>query len=102
MSIVFHNCNSKTNALCKVNLVLCLWDSKILALRKSKCDCRCPPVPPVQSYTIAFRDGVAFTFRLSPSSAAGSQLRRRMKNELNVPPNVERLVLGCIDADVCK
>ena len=27
---------------------------------------------------------------------------RRMKNELNFPPNFERLVLGCIDADVCK
>ena len=29
-------------------------------------------------------------------------LRRRMNNELNFPPNVERLVLGCIDADFCK
>jgi hypothetical protein len=25
-------------------------------------------------------------------------LRRRMNNELNFPPNFERLVLGCIDA----
>ena len=31
-----------------------------------------------------------------------SWLRRRMKNELNSPPNFERLVLGCIDADFCK
>ena len=31
-----------------------------------------------------------------------SPLRRRMKNELNFPPNFERLVLGCIDADFCK
>ena len=33
------------------------------------------------------------------------QLRRRMNNEinaLNFPPNFERLVLGCIDADFCK
>ena len=29
-------------------------------------------------------------------------LRRRMKNELNFPPNFEGLVLGCIDADFCK
>ena len=29
-------------------------------------------------------------------------VRRRMKNELNFPPNFERLVLGCIDADFCK
>ena len=29
-------------------------------------------------------------------------LRRRMNNELNFPPNFERLVLGCIDADFCK
>ena len=25
-----------------------------------------------------------------------------LKNELNFTPNFERLVLGCIDADVCK
>ena len=31
-----------------------------------------------------------------------SRLRRRMNNELNFPPNFERLVLGCIDADFCK
>ena len=29
-------------------------------------------------------------------------LRRRMNIELNFPPNFERLVLGCIDADFCK
>ena len=29
-------------------------------------------------------------------------IRRRVKNELNFPPNFERLVLGCIDADFCK
>ena len=29
-------------------------------------------------------------------------LRRRMNDELNFPPNFERLVLGCIDADFCK
>ena len=28
--------------------------------------------------------------------------RRRMNNELNFPPNFERLVLGCINADFCK
>ena len=31
-----------------------------------------------------------------------ARLRRRMNNELNFPPNFERLVLGCIDADFCK
>ena len=25
-----------------------------------------------------------------------------MNNEMNFPPNFERLVLGCIDADFCK
>ena len=29
----------------------------------------------------------------------GAELRRRMNNELNFPPNFQRLVLGCIDAD---
>ena len=31
-----------------------------------------------------------------------AELRRRMNDELNFPPNFERLVLGCIDADFCK
>ena len=31
-----------------------------------------------------------------------AELRRRMNDELNFPPNCERLVLGCIDADFCK
>ena len=31
-----------------------------------------------------------------------AQVRRRMNNELNFPPNSERLVLGWIDADFCK
>ena len=45
---------------------------------------------------------------LGPSSAQGlpdfvnTQVRRRMKNELNFPPNFEGLVLGCTDADFCK
>ena len=30
------------------------------------------------------------------------RLRRRVNNELNFPPNFERLVLGCIDADFIK
>ena len=30
------------------------------------------------------------------------QVRTRMNNELNFPPNFERVVLGCIDADFCK
>ena len=30
------------------------------------------------------------------------RLRGRMNIELNFPPNFERLVLGCIDADFCK
>ena len=33
------------------------------------------------------------------SRRAAAGLRRRMNNELNFPPNFERLVLGCIDAD---
>ena len=33
---------------------------------------------------------------------APARIRRRMNNELNFPPNFERLVLGCIDADFCK
>ena len=48
--------------------------------------------------------------RNPPASAAPTRnrptpekgLRRRMNNELNFPPNFERLVLGCIDADFCK
>ena len=32
------------------------------------------------------------------ASQLASELRRSMNNELNFPPNVERLVLGCIDA----
>ena len=31
-----------------------------------------------------------------------SRIRRRMNNELNFPPNFERLVLGCINADFCN
>ena len=30
------------------------------------------------------------------------RVRREMNIELNHPPNLERLVLGCIDADFCK
>ena len=37
----------------------------------------------------------------TPTRPAPS-LRRRMNIELNFPPNFERLVLGCIDADFCK
>ena len=41
--------------------------------------------------------------RPAPAPArAPPGLRRRMKNELNFPPNFERLVLGCIGADFCK
>ena len=36
------------------------------------------------------------------SDLDGSQLRRHTNNEWNFPPNFERLVLGCIDADFCK
>ena len=35
-------------------------------------------------------------------AADGQGLRRQMKNELSFPPNLEGLVLGCIDADFCK
>ena len=38
----------------------------------------------------------------SAPPAAEAQVRRRMNNELNFPPNSEGLVLGCIDADFCK
>ena len=37
-----------------------------------------------------------------PRGVGAARLRRRMKNELNFPPNFEGLVLGCIDADFCK
>ena len=36
------------------------------------------------------------------SMLVASGLRRRMNNELNFPPNFERLVLGCITADFCE
>ena len=36
------------------------------------------------------------------NQGGGVGVRRRMNNELNSPPNFERLVLGCIDADSCK
>ena len=34
--------------------------------------------------------------------AAVVAVRRRVNHELDYPPNFERLVLGCIDADFCK
>ena len=43
-----------------------------------------------------------FRTAIPAESGAGPYLRRRMNNELNFPPNCERLVLGCIDADFCK
>ena len=45
------------------------------------------------------------TGRAGPAGVAlgvNPRLRRRMKNELNFPPNFEMLVLGCIDSDFCK
>ena len=45
-------------------------------------------------------DGAPAPVRLGEAPAA--PVRRRMNNELNFPPNFERLVLGCIDADFCK
>ena len=45
-------------------------------------------------------NGAAPAAELGRCGSAG--LRRRMNNELNFPPNFERLVLGCIDADFCK
>ena len=38
----------------------------------------------------------------APAQVLVSRVRRRMNNELDFPPNFERLVLGCIDADFCK
>ena len=40
--------------------------------------------------------------RSSSAASAAARLRRRMNHELNFPPNFERLVLGCINADFCK
>ena len=55
-----------------------------------------PPPPP---------GGRAAPDALRGSAPRPSGLRRRMNNELNFPgifpPNFERLVLGCIDADFC-
>ena len=44
-------------------------------------------------------NGAARTQTLMLRSLSGP--RRRMNNELNFPPNFERLVLGCIDAAFC-
>ena len=41
-------------------------------------------------------------FRILGVLVVSSSLRRRINNELNFPPNIEGLVLGCIDADFCK
>ena len=41
-------------------------------------------------------------FRILGVLVVSSSLRRRINNDLNFPPNFERLVLGCIDADFCK
>ena len=44
-----------------------------------------------------------FDFGAAPLSAVEAPLdRRRRSHELDFPPNFERLVLGCIDADFCK
>ena len=37
-----------------------------------------------------------------PDSDAEALLRSEMNIELNHPPNLERLVLGCIDAEFCN
>ena len=39
---------------------------------------------------------------VAADAARPCSVRRRMNNELKFPPNFERLVLGCIDADFCK
>ena len=40
--------------------------------------------------------------RVALPAAPRGRGRRQMNNELNFPPNVEGLVLGCIDADFFK
>ena len=47
-------------------------------------------------------DPVLLRARHAELVEAAVDLRRRMNNELNFPPNLGRLVLGCIDADFCK
>ena len=54
------------------------------------------PQKPATSRT-GMREMKSHRLHLKPTS-----IRRRMKNELNFPPNFERLVLGCIDADLSK
>ena len=50
----------------------------------------------------ASRRGPRLASRTTRISCTALCLRRRMNNELNFPPNFERLVLGCIAADFCK
>ena len=68
--------------------------------------CNFEPFPSVANLTIQYPAstastilGIPTTDDLNPPEVG---LRRRMNNELNFPPNFERLVLGCIDADCCK
>ena len=40
--------------------------------------------------------------KVSGGRVQASPVRRRMNSELNFPPNFQRLVLGCIDADFAE
>ena len=49
-----------------------------------------------------FSSRVSSARRREKMQSVASRVRRRTNHELNFPPNFERLVLGCIDADFCK
>ena len=49
---------------------------------------------------VVFHEG--WTDVVSRFDDCASSVRARMNIELNFPPYVEGLVLGCIDADFCK
>ena len=65
-------------------------------MHRRRCDhLRYPPHRPARCYRW-------FQVPARLHGRGGPRVRRRMNNELNFPPNFERLVLGCIDADFCK
>ena len=77
--------------------------------RLSRCNSEAVIAPKMMNPKIRLFLGSDLSDPMNPDPKArlylgprGSSLRGRMNNELNFPPNFERLVLGCIDADICK
>ena len=60
------------------------------------------PGPGEQSWYAGFAQSPDELRASAPCYNGEAWLRRRMNNELNFPPNFERLVLSCIDAKFCK